>query len=142
MASEFDIEDEAPTQAEVAHKRAFELVIRDHAREAWGNLRGIDQLDSERAEQILMIVMQKLLSHAKKTKVETVSERDNRLFQAGRKLRAVVIELWWQTGVNGEAHLHSQKTCRICNGVKSAHKPDCPVKGALQAAKNAGLGGD
>jgi len=140
--SEFDIDDETPTPAETAHKRALELVIRDHAREAWGNLRSIDQLDSAKAEQILIVVMQNLLLHAKKTKVETKSERDNSLWQAGKKLRAVVVELWGQTGNNGEAHLHSQKTCRICNGVKSAHKPDCPVKSALLAAKNAGLGGD
>ena len=140
--SEFDIEDDIPTPAQTAQKRAMELVIRDHAREAWGNLRGIDQLDSKKAEEILMAGMQKLLAAVKSTKVESVSERHNALFQVGKRLRAVVMELWGETGSNGEAHLGSQKTCRLCKGLKSSHKPECPVKVALVAAKNVGLGGD
>ena len=139
---EFEDEDDSPpTQAEVAHRRALELVIRDHAREVWGNLRAIDQLDSHTAEEILMEGMQRLLAKAKATKIETVKERGNTLLQAAKKLRSVVVALWGETG-NGQGSLHSLKTCRICSGVKSAHKPDCPVKAALLAAKNAGLGGD
>src|SRR5689334_4065405 len=99
--SELDLdEDYIPTPAEAAHKRALDLVVKDHALEAWGTLRGIDQLDSAKAQQILIVVMQKLLLHAKKTKVESKSEQNNQLFQAGKKLRSVVVELWGQTGSN------------------------------------------
>lgn len=70
--SEFDDEDVQPTPAQNAHKRALDLVIRDHAREAWGQLRDIDHLDSEKAERTLVGVMQNLLHKSGKVKAPSV----------------------------------------------------------------------
>lgn len=123
-------------------ERPLEDVLKDYAVRAWGDLRSINQLDSHKAEQILAEHLGRFLLSLRDDGGEH-QRKVNRLIDAGRKLRDVVMKLWGEAPKKGEPGSELSngplKLCRLCKKPKGAHKVHCPVKTALSAATDAGI---
>ncbi len=122
------------------HQRELQDVLRDHAAAAWGELRGIDKLDSAKAERILAQAMAGLIA-ALRTKARSPANahRVEEYRSTAIKLRAALMTVWGEPKMAGEVSLGSQKTCRVCKQLKNQHKPSCLVGIALEAAKKSGI---
>ena len=121
------------------HQRELSAVLHDHAAAAWGRMRNIDKLDSERAVKILAEQMLALLTGLKTDLQSKTTDRTAEFRDTAIKLRAALMKVWGEPKKAGEVSLGSQKTCRICGQLKGFHKPSCEVGIAVEAARKSGI---
>ena len=123
------------------HERKLEFVARERAVLAWGRLRGISELDSAQAEQILSEAILDAVV-ASRGPLKEQEQQVTMMKQAARALRAVVQRLWSESNGKLDLSKGSQKYCRLCGGTKAAHIGSCPVDRALRLAQQARVGED
>lgn len=121
------------------HQRELDRVLKDHAAAAWGELRGIDKLDAERAERVLAAAMGRLLTALKTGIPPKKNDRTAEFRAAAILLRKALMKTWGVPKKAGDANLQSQKTCRVCDQLKGFHKPSCEVHVAFEAARKLGI---
>lgn len=122
-------------------ERRLEAVVHDYAVRAWGDIRGIDQMNSSLA---IETIQQAMLDAVAATKgQQAVIERDLGMARrAGKALRALVMRLWSDPSKSGDPSKSSTRICRLCGGTRLQHAPGCAVANGLEVAKRAGFGGE
>ena len=122
-------------------RRELANVLRDYAAAAWGELRGIDKLDSAKAQRVLAEYMGRLVSGIKLQDAVPAKglNRTDEFKDTAIKLRAALMKTWGVPKKAGEVSLGSQKTCRVCGQLKGFHKPSCEVGIAVEAARKSGI---
>jgi hypothetical protein len=134
-------EQPAPVRVVPDHERQLEFVARERAILAWGRLRGIDKLDSATAERIITEAILDAVAASKKPQ-EMERRAWDGLKTIAKRLRALVLELWWQPNSDGDPAKASSKRCRFCGGSKNLHAQGCKIGAVLIDATAAGLGGE
>lgn len=136
-------EDDADV-ADVAPKtnvqKNLELILRQHALSVWGELRGIDQLDSATAVKLIVEEMQELLAHVPSAQRQADVQAYQNLMIAARKIRQALMATWGEdVTAEGKTYAHTVRLCRVCKGKKNAHEVECPVGIAIKQISKLGI---
>ena len=118
--------------------RPLEHVLRDHAIAAWGELRGVFELDSAKAETILAAAMGRVLL-AVRDDTAKLNKRIKELEYQGSKILGTLKSATCRTAQHGDPPMDNRRRCRICNQPFNEHAPKCAVGLAIRNGREAGL---
>lgn len=131
------VEDVAP---KTDRQKSLELILRQHALSVWGELRGIDQLDSATAVAIIVDGMQELLKQVPSAQRQADVQAYQNLMIAARKIRQALMATWGEdVTAEGKTYAHMVRLCRVCKGKKNAHEVECPVGIAIKQITKLGI---
>lgn len=132
-----DVVDLAP---KTDRQKSLELILRQHAISLWGELRGIDQLDSATAVALIVQEMQELLGHVPSAQRQADVQAYQNLMIAARKIRQALMATWGEEVIaEGKTYAHTVRVCRVCKGKKNAHEVECPVGIAIKQITKLGI---
>lgn len=118
--------------------RPLEHVLRDHAVATWGELRGVFELDSAKAETVLAAAMGRMLL-AVRDDTAKLNKRIKALEHEGSKILGALKQATIRTANNSDPHMDNRRRCKVCNQPFSEHAEKCCVGLAIKRGREAGL---
>jgi len=117
--------------------RPRHLVLRDHAIAVWGELRGVSELDSAKATEVLAAAMERLLN-AVRDEGPAIRNRIVQLEKAGSYVMGKLKQATSRPP-RGDEEKDSRRRCVVCNRPVMEHTVDCPVRKGFERGKSVGF---